>query len=99
MVQLAALQAETSMAAALTKLHLKAFSDNDNAIVEMEWNYTQSPHLMCEALPGRHTLTGDVTTTFATLAWDYALPSSIKIDWLAGKSTVKYYLFNPTTAN
>lgn len=99
MVQLAALQAETSMAAALTKLHLKAFSDNNNAIVEMEWNYTQSPHLMCEALPGRHTLTGDVTTTFATLAWDYALPSSIKIDWLAGKSTVKYYLFNPTTAN
>lgn len=99
MVQLAALQAETSMAAALTKLHLKAFSDNDNAIVEMEWNYTQSPYTLTEALAGRHTLTGDVTTTFAALPWDYALPASIKVDWVAGKSTVKYYLFNPTTAN
>lgn len=98
-VQLAALQAETSMATALTKLHLKAFSDNDNAIAETEWDYRTSPLVMCEGLAGRHTLTGDVTSTFSALAWDYALPSSISVDWVGGVSKVKYYLFSPTTAN
>lgn len=99
MVQLAALQAETSMAVALTKLHLKAFADNDNGIVEISFSIGTSPYVLCDALAGRHTLTGDVTTTFTTLAWDYALPASIKVNWTEGTSDIKYYLFKPTTAN
>lgn len=100
-VQLAALQAETSMGVALTKFHLKCFSDNNNAIAEVEWAMTNvgfPEYFLPTGLAGRHTLTGDVTTTFATLPWAYALPCSIKANYVEGKISIKYYLFSPTTA-
>ncbi|HBB25474.1 MAG TPA: hypothetical protein DCZ59_04345 [Bacteroidetes bacterium] len=99
MVQLASLQAQTSMAAALTKLHLKAFSDADNALVEIEYPMTASPYVLPSALAGRHVLTGTAASTFTTLAWTRALPVSISVDWTAGTSKMSYYLMKPTTAN
>jgi hypothetical protein len=99
MVQLASLQAQTSMAAALTKLHLKCFSDADNALVEIEYPMSLSAYVLPSALAGRHTLTGAGPSTFTTLAWSRALPVSIAVDWMAGTSKVSYYLMKPTTAN
>ena len=99
MVQLASLQAQTSMAAALTKLHLKCFSDADNALVEIEYPMSISPYVLPSALAGRHVLTGAGPSTFTTLAWSRALPVSIAVDWMAGTSKMTYYLMKPTTAN
>jgi hypothetical protein len=99
MVQLASLQAQTSMAAALTKLHLKCFSDADNALVEIEYPMSLSAFVLPSALAGRHTLTGAGPSTFTTLAWSRALPVSIAVDWMAGTSKISYYLMKPTTAN
>lgn len=98
-VQLAAMQAETSMAAALTKLHLKAFSDENNALVEIEWPLTVSPYVLPGGLAGRHQLTAGPASTFTSLAWSRALPVSIDVDWFAGTSKMTYYLLKPTTAN
>lgn len=98
-VQLASMQAETSMAAALTKLHLKAFSDEQNALVEIEWPLTASAYVLPGGLAGRHQLTGGPASTFTYLAWSWALPVSIDVDWMAGTSKMKYYLLKPTTAN
>lgn len=99
MVQLASLQAQTSMAAALTKLHLKCFSDADNALVEIEYPMSLSAYVLPSALAGRHALTGAGPSTFTTLAWTRALPVSIAVDWMAGTSKMTYYLMKPTTAN
>lgn len=98
-IQLAAMQSETSMAAALTKLHLKAFSDENNALVEIEWPLTVSPYVLPSGLAGRHQLTGGPASVFTYLAWSRALPVSIDVDWVAGTSKMKYYLLKPTTAN
>ena len=98
-VQLAAMQAETSIAAALTKLHLKTFSDEQNALVEIEWPLTTSAYVLPSGLAGRHQLTGGPASIFTYLAWSWALPVSIDVDWMAGTSKMKYYLLKPTTAN
>jgi hypothetical protein len=95
-VQLAAMQAQTSMPAALCLLHLHVFADPDNATCETEWDYTRSTALLPSALPGRHTLTDNVVGTFTSLSWDYALPVSITQNWVAGTSTIKYFLFKPS---
>lgn len=99
LIQLAALQVETSMASALTKLHLKAFSDITNALVEIEWPLTTSNYVLPGALAGRHNLTGPAATAFTSLAWSRALPVSIEVDWVEGTSKMTYFLLKPTTAN
>jgi hypothetical protein len=98
-LQLAAMQAETSMAAALTKLHLKAFSDDNNALVEIEWPVTISSYVLPSGLCGRHNLTGGPADIFTNLSWTRALPVSVEVNWIEGKSQMSYYLLKPTTAN
>lgn len=97
-IQLAAMQAQTSMPAALCLLHLHVFADPDNATCETQWDYTRSVHVMPGALPGRHTLTDNVVGTFTSLAWDYALPVSISMNWYEGTTSIKYFLFKPTAS-
>lgn len=102
-VQLAAMQAQTSMTAALCVLHLHVFADEDNATAEMEFNYTISEFVRPQGLCGRHTLTDQVADSgnvnyFANINWAYALPVSITMDWVAGTSKVKYYVLTPTTS-
>lgn len=97
-VQLAAMQAQTSMPAGLCLLHLHAFADENNATCETEWNYVKSTALLPSALCGRHTLTDSVVSIFDTLNWAYALPTSISVDWFASTSKINYYLLAPTTS-
>lgn len=102
-IQLAAMQAQTSMTAGLCVLHLHVFADENNATAEIEWNYELSEFVRPQGLCGRHTLTGNVADSgnqnyFANINWDYALPVSISMDWVAGTSKVKYYVLAPTTS-
>lgn len=97
-VQLAAMQAQTSMTAALCVLHLHVFADENNATAEIDWNYELSEFVRPQGLCGRHTLTDDVATVFTNINWAYALPVSISMDWVGGTSKVKYYILAPTTS-
>jgi hypothetical protein len=97
-VQLAAMQAQTSMPAALCLLHLHVFADENNATCETEWNYTKSTALLPSALCGRHTLTDSVVDIFDSINWEYALPTSISVDWFASTSKINYYVLAPTTS-
>lgn len=102
-IQLAAMQAQTSMTAGLCVLHLHVFADENNATAEIEWNYELSEFVRPQGLCGRHTLTDQVADSgnvnyFANINWDYALPVSISMDWVAGTSKVKYYVLAPTTS-
>lgn len=102
-IQLAAMQAQTSMTAALCVLHLHVFADENNATAEIEWNYELSEFVRPQGLCGRHTLTDQVADSgnvnyFANINWDYALPVSISMDWVAGTSKIKYYVLAPTTS-
>jgi hypothetical protein len=98
-VQMAALQAQTSMTAALCLLHLHVFADENNATAEMEWNYTASQYVRPQGLAGRHALTDNVADTFTALNWSQALPTSITMNWFEGTTKVKYFLLAPTTQN
>lgn len=97
-VQLAAMQGQTSMTAALCVLHLHVFADENNATAELDWNYTKSQFVRPEGLCGRHVLTDDAADKFAQINWNYALPTSITMDWFAGTSKVKYYVLAPVTS-
>jgi hypothetical protein len=102
-IQLAAMQARTSMTAALCVLHLHVFADENNATAELEYNYELSEFVRPQGLCGRHSLTGNVADPgnvnyFANINWAYALPVSISMNWVAGTSKVKYYVLSPTTS-
>lgn len=98
-IQMAAMQTQTSMTAALCLLHLHVFADDNNATAEMEWNYTVSEYVRPQGLAGRHNLTDNVANTFTALNWSQALPTSITMNWFEGTTKVKYFLLSQTTQN
>lgn len=95
--QLAAMQAQSSMTAALCATGLHIFANNENAIVECEFNYTSNAKLFTKYLAGWHELSGGPAAYFTTLAWARALPVSIAINWMDGTVKIKYYMIATNT--
>lgn len=96
-VQLAAMQSQSSISAALCAFGLHVFSNNLNAIAEMEFDYRTNTALLTKALAGCHELTDGPAVYFTNLAWTRALPTSISVDWTGGKTKIKYYMLSSNT--
>lgn len=97
-IQMAAMQTQTSMAAALCLLHLHVFADENNATAEIEYNYTASEYVRPQGLAGRHELTDNVVNTFVNIDWSQALPTSISMNWFEGTSKVRYFIVAQTNS-
>lgn len=85
-------QVNGGLTAALCELFLKVFSNENNAIVEVEWPATLSPKIMPSYITGRHELTGKAADVFTQISWDRAMPVSLDVSFMDNKVKAKYYI-------
>lgn len=91
-LQLNDCQVNGCITAALCELLLKVFSDENNAIVEVEWPVRLSDKLMPDYIAGKYELTDEAVGKFTMIDWARAMPVSISLDLMAGKATHRYYM-------
>lgn len=85
-------QVNGCITAALCDVLLTVFSDEDNAIVEVEWPITYNTKVMPDYIAGKFALTNEAAGKFPNINWSRAMPVSISVDLLAGKATHRYYM-------
>lgn len=91
-------QVNGCISAALCELLLTIFSNENNAIVEVEWplNVKDSTgatgKVMHDYLAGKLSLTDQAASKFTQIDWTRAMPTSISIDFVNGKATHRYYM-------
>ncbi len=91
-LQLNDCQVNGCISAALCELLLKVFSDENNAIVEVEWPLQVSSKVMPDYIAGKYALTNEAVTKFTAIDWARAMPVSIAVDLMQGRVTHCYYM-------
>jgi hypothetical protein len=91
-LQLNDCQVNGCISAALCELLLKVFSDENNAIVEVEWPLQVSSKVMPDYIAGKYALTNEAVTKFTAIDWARAMPVSIAVDLMQGRVTHRYYM-------
>lgn len=91
-LQLNDCQVNGCISAALCELLLKVFSDENNAIVEVEWPLQVSSKVMPDYIAGKYELTNEAVTKFTAIDWARAMPVSIAVDLMQGRATHRYYM-------
>lgn len=85
-------QVNGCITAALCNLLLTVFSNENNAIVEVEWPLSISNKVMPDYLAGKFALTDKAALEFLTIRWDRAMPVSISVDLMQAKATHRYFM-------
>jgi hypothetical protein len=85
-------QVNGCITAALCNLLLTVFSNENNAIVEVEWPLSISSKVMTDYIAGKFELTNEAADKFDNIAWDKAMPVSISVDLIGAKATHRYYM-------
>jgi hypothetical protein len=91
-LQLNDCQVNGCISAALCELLLKVFSDENNAIVEVEWPLQVSSKVMPDYIAGKYALTNEAVAKFTAIDWARAMPVSIALDLMQGRVTHRYYM-------
>jgi hypothetical protein len=85
-------QVNGCITAALCNLLLTVFSNENNAIVEVEWPLSISNKVMTDYIAGKFQLTNEAAGKFGNISWDKAMPVSISVDLISAKATHRYYM-------
>lgn len=85
-------QVNGCITAALCNTLLTVFSDEDNAIVEVEWPLTYNVKVMQDYIAGKYALSNEAASKFPNINWSRAIPVSISVDLVSGKATHRYYM-------
>jgi len=85
-------QVNGCITAALCNLLLTVFSNENNAIVEVEWPLSISSKVMTDYIAGKFELTDEAALKFGNISWDKAMPVSISVDLVGAKATHRYYM-------
>ena len=85
-------QVNGCITAALCNLLLTVFSNENNAIVEVEWPLSVNSKVMTDYIAGKFELTDEAADKFDNIAWDKAMPVSISVDLIGAKATHRYYM-------
>jgi hypothetical protein len=85
-------QVNGCITAALCNLLLTVFSNENNAIVEVEWPLSISSKVMTDYIAGKFELTDQAALKFGNISWDKAMPVSISVDLVGAKATHRYYM-------
>ena len=85
-------QVNGCITAALCNLLLTVFSNENNAIVEVEWPLSISSKVMTDYIAGKFELTDEAALKFGNISWDKAMPVSISVDLIGAKATHRYYM-------
>ena len=85
-------QVNGSITAAITSALIDVFSNEKNAIIEVEWCISQNTKVLADYICGRYSLSGEIATAFPQINWGRAIPISMEIDFLADKVKHKYMM-------
>lgn len=85
-------QLNSGMPATWCALMLTLFANEDNARLTATWPFGISAFVLPSNLGSRHTLTGDMATTFDNVVFTQAIVTEVSFDWNAGTSEVTYQI-------